>query len=164
MTRKKSVILGPDGKPYVAPKPKVEPKVTVELAGVDVSADVKDYTFTFERHLSPSFGSIYQSLMDSPIRAKHEAKKPLAEAVADQVGALAADFDGVGGAELPQPEPDLHTYADAYASAVKKCRHPNPESTMYARGEFFCPDCQRYFGPEEYKATRDGGLFGRWFS
>jgi hypothetical protein len=167
--KKKPVILGPDGRPYVAPPKKAEPVVGFDAAsgkdstviatadGTVISDEVHSWTFDLSGHLQRS---LYGSLFAGP-RPKLEAKRSLADAVGADVDALTADFDGTGGAELPKPPPDLHTYADAYLSAVKNCRHPNPESTLYSQGEFFCPDCQRYFGPEEYKRTRTGfGWFG----
>ena len=54
--------------------------------------------------------------------------------------------------ELPDTR-DLTTYADAYASAVKKCQHPHLIDTLYGR-EFQCIDCGRYVDPREAR--------GRW--
>jgi hypothetical protein len=146
--KKRPVILGPDGKPYVAPR-----------------SDGMPYTFTTTLPAEPATGVI--GLMQRLIAAEPSArvgpkKETLASAVAAQVAALTATFDGETREEMPKPEPDLHTYVDALASARKKCQHPHPESTTYSKGEWFCPDCERYFGPEEYQRTRTG--LGRWFS
>jgi hypothetical protein len=161
VSKKKPVILGPDGRPYVAPrKPQAESRpvgTKVELAGVDISDSVSSFTFEY----GGSLGSIYGRLFASPERTKKDDRTPLADAVAQQVADLASDFDGQGIEELPKPERDLHTYADAFASARENCQHPDVESTMYARQEFYCPDCRRYINAAEYRRTRTG--FGRYF-
>lgn len=82
--------------------------------------------------------------------------KTFEERIADDINALMKDvvLDGasihVEGIELPTPEPDLTTYQDALARAIKKCPHDNVTNTLYMK-EFQCDDCGKYFNLTEYK-------------
>lgn len=156
--KKKPVILGPDGRPYVAPPKKAvakpEPEPVKDLGPVSTelhSWTLKPY-FDVSRYLtdagrSPLFGGLTAHLSTA-------SKKPaLADAVARDVAALTADFEGASIEELPKAPADLTTYADAFDSARKNCPHENVVSTMYARREYFCEDCRTYI-------RRRPGLFG----
>jgi hypothetical protein len=150
--KKKTVILGPDGKPYVAP-----PKETDQ----DPATQVRETrTIEFNHDITAYTLQRMAGLLGHEPKSGKPREKPLAKAVAEQVAALAADFEGETREELPKPAADLHTYTDALASARKNCKHPYPESTTYAKGEWYCGDCERYFGPDEYARTRNRGIFG----
>jgi hypothetical protein len=83
----------------------------------------------------------------------------LRDAVADQVAALTVDLAGPDGPELPAPERDLTTYADAFASAAKKCDHRDAIETLYGR-EWVCDTCHRVLDREAMRKARGGG--GIW--
>lgn len=155
MSRKRPVILGPDGRPYVAPKaarpapaPKPEP-------APGVADEVHEWTFRLgaidvSRYLTDIGRSPFGSFRIDTAAAK---KPALADAVARDVDALTADFEGAGGVELPRPKADLTTYADAFDSARRKCPHENTIDMTYARREVYCEDCRQY-------VKRPRGLFG----
>ena len=132
---KRKRILGPDGKPYVAPPKPRTTGTEVRLGGQPVGRLV-EFSFNFD------IANPYRQAL----RAGHKSKPPaLADAVEAQVAALTATFDGVGGEELPQPPRDLTAYDDAFASAAKNCDHPDAEDVAYAKREMYCPTCRRYF-------------------
>lgn len=85
----------------------------------------------------------------------------LADCVERQVAALTADFEGVGGEELPRPPVDLTTYVDAFASAAANCRHENTREVMYGR-QWNCLDCKRVLDRAAMRAARGGSswMFG----
>ena len=74
-------------------------------------------------------------------RERYKPASKLADRVLADIEALTADLPMEGGTELPHPAPDLTTYADAYALAVKGCPHKNVYETLYARREGQCQDC-----------------------
>jgi hypothetical protein len=159
----KPVLLGPDGKPWVAPK-KERTGPTPERVAELESAAVVDESYVFPTSLLRSLTLEFNGVsFAGSSESKPKATETLASKVKRQVDALAADFDGQATApELPRPEPDLHTYADAYASAVKKCPHPNLEDTIHSRGEYMCLDCQRYLTTDEVRRAREWNS-GGWF-
>lgn len=140
--RKPVQILGPDGRPYVKPEPPKDesPKVTVTFD----TARVSDHT----GYLSSSslwksmYGSVFGTNPYWAALAGKPDTSPLRAAVAEQVEALTADFEGTGGEELPAPPKDLTTYRDAYASAAAKCDHQDAVEIMYGR-EWLCESCNR---------------------
>lgn len=154
--KRKSPILAPDGRPYVAPKP----KPTVSIGGVDISSDVRSITFHSEPTVLSAvsiLGRYFTSSSETP------QVKPLAVAVADQIGALTADFDGASREELPAPERDLHTYRDAYASAAAKCLHDDAVELLYQR-QWVCDDCGRTLNRDDMRrASHKRGSFWSYF-
>lgn len=172
-TKRGSVILGPDGRPYVAPKPK--PEMSVTVGGVDVSADVKDFTITTARDVASDYlGGAMASYLSKPSiytlffgHSTKPEKKPrsLADAVGDDVAALTADFEGSGGPEMPAPVRDLDTYHGAFASAAANCLHENAIEMLYGR-EWTCDDCGRSIDRAEMTRAREkrgGGMYGYFF-
>lgn len=166
--RKAGVIFGPDGKPLdlqkmarerleaaESQKPK-QPQVVVpfELGGLG-----NNFLQRYLWHPSGMYGVYGITTSDST--NGQSPRRGLADRVADDVGALTADFEGVGGAELPKPEPDLSTYRDALEHAIANCRHNEVESTMYAKGEYQCQDCGKYLSRADMR-KRSGGGFG-WY-
>ena len=153
-------LLGPDGKPldrakYAPPKP--APKATT-VTTAEVSSKPYTYEFNFGSIFGKSFlTSIYG---DDALRSvKAAPRKPaLADAVARDIAALPIPDDFAGHDELPRPERDLTTYADALASAVKKCPHENTVNTMYGR-EWQCDDCGTYL---DLRTMRKLGRLGFW--
>jgi len=76
------------------------------------------------------------------VETSDKPKAVLADAVAQQVGELTADFEGKGRPELPSPPPS-DRYVDAYNSAVRNCNHQGTlQETLYQR-EWQCLLCGR---------------------
>ena len=74
------------------------------------------------------------------VETSDKPKAVLADAVAQQVGELTADFEGKGRPELPSPPPS-DRYVDAYNSAVRNCNHQGTlQETLYQR-EWQCLLC-----------------------
>lgn len=80
----------------------------------------------------------------------HAPKKNdgLRERVANDLAAIhdALPDDWQGHVEVEPVPPELtDTYGVAFASARKNCKHENAYGTAYARGEYQCADCGKYF-------------------
>ena len=121
-----------------------ETKVTT-ADGTPVSTSVRNVTFRFST--SPLMSGL---LAFSGHAVMPEDKAKLTDAVAAQVEALTADFDGTGGEELPSPPKDLTTYRDAWASAAAKCDHQDAIEIMYGR-EWLCESCHRMLNREDMR-------------
>ena len=82
--------------------------------------------------------------------------------VARQVGELTRDLDGWHGvAEMPAPPRDLTSYADARASAVKKCRHEDVNNISYGR-QWLCTDCGKYLDRKAMREARGDIYWWSW--
>lgn len=165
MSKKKPrVILGPDGRPYVAPPKRAVAEA--EVGGGSVIPNAASFSITLDRVSMDRYvrsvliGGSGMNLSTSPTP---DAAETLPSAVARQVGDLTADFEGAGHEELPQPTPDLHTYADALASAMKNCKHETVTDTIHSRGEYFCEDCRKYLSRDDMKKRNAGGGYFRFF-
>jgi hypothetical protein len=158
VSKKRSVILGPDGKPYVAP-PKPAAPVTV---GVD-TAKGTDHTYVMvtESHVqsaSSLFDAVYRSMVGANpygMRITTAQPKDLRAISAEQFDALTEDFDGKGGEELPTPPRDLTTYRDAYASARSNCKHIDAVELLYQR-QWSCDDCGRILNRDDMRRAGYG--------
>lgn len=76
-----------------------------------------------------------------------EQRKELREAVDAQLKELGIRTTGKAPVELPKPPIEVQdTYAYAYATAVRNCKHDGDSiSTRYDRHEYQCSLCQRYY-------------------
>lgn len=162
MSRKQSqrpVILGPDGKPYVA---KAEPKAEAHQPERADGGSVMPTAFIVdEAHVWTS--SWLRGLMygNQPLTATIKRQPADFRAVtAAQVDALTEGFDGHGGEELPTPPRDLTTYRDAYASAAANCKHIDAVEVLYQR-QWSCDDCGRILNRDDMRRAGYGrGYFG----
>ena len=165
MTRKqpqRSVILGPDGKPYVAPtkKPEAKAETPKEDGGTIIP---RSYEFTAD--FGGGSGWMARLLTSSDfgtgvtIKPRHPAKD-LRAITSEQIDALTAGFEGHGGEELPTPPRDLTTYRDAHASARANCKHIDTIEVLYQR-QWSCDDCGRILDREAMRRAGYGrGYFG----
>lgn len=81
----------------------------------------------------------------------------LRDVVGSQLFEMTKDLDDFEGrSELPTDDADLTTYADAFASAVRHCKHENTTNTLYMR-EWKCDDCGKYLDKAQMK-RKNGGL------
>ena len=155
--KKPPVLLGPDGRPLdlekYAPKPEVQ--VQLEAKIESVTGNLQAYAIVDERAAARP-GWIYELLGQvlHSAAAPANAAPSLPERVAQDLEALTADLDFMGRPELPRPKPDLTAYADAHASAVRRCPHENVDLTTFVQREGQCQDCGRYVH------FRSIGLFG----
>ena len=84
-------------------------------------------------------------------------KRRLADVVSEQLEAInaAAPAEWQGRREMPDPTAeDLERYDVAMEYARRHCPHKRSMSTTYARHEYQCLDCGRYF------ERQPSGLFG----
>lgn len=100
--------------------------------------------------------------MRTPIPEVRRVDQPLEAVVARQLGELTADLDGWHGAtEMPRPPRDLTSYADAYASAVRKCKHEDVNNISYGR-QWLCTDCGRYLDRKAMREARGDSYWWSW--
>lgn len=100
---------------------------------------------TSEYSFSITPDMILRAFGQSHVIFRSEAKAALEDAVARQLVEMGIDPEA-GPAELPPPPPEEQdTYTVAFAAAARSCSHENATSTSYARHEYQCTDCGRYF-------------------
>lgn len=149
--KKRPALLGPDGKVIdhrqFAKKPEPPRTTTVTTAGgYDLSSDLLSFKIQY------GAGILGRSIF-GPYPTQAARPRSLADAVADDVDALTAEFDGKGEAELPAPPADLTTYRDAYASAASKCLHADAIEMLYQR-QWVCDDCGRTLNRDDMRRAR----------
>jgi hypothetical protein len=163
--RKPAGLLGPDGKPIdrskYAPKPEPERRAVQSEPPVEPAAP--SY-LDMPNALRNLLGNNPMGLFPRSFIVHPDAlpKGPsLAERVANDLVALGIDTTETV-PELPRPEPDLTSYADALEHAIKTCPHRDVTSTMYARGEYQCQDCRKYLSAADMRKRSSGlgGMFG----
>jgi len=152
------VILGPDGKPYVAPPKKPEPKAdapksdggnVVPSSFVAISDESHVWSSSLLRSLMAGGGSLTIST------GCHKQPGDFRAVTAEQFDALTEGFDGHGGEELPTPPRDLTTYRDAYASATANCKHIDAVEVLYQR-QWSCDDCGRILNRDDMRRAGYG--------
>lgn len=128
-------------------KKKQRPKVTPAVEKVPPSSGTRVFstTFTFDTRRLFGTGPVYT------FRTAGDPA-PLADAVAEQIEDLTADFDGTGGEEMPTPPRDLTTYRDAFESARKKCDHEDAREVLFGR-EWICDSCHRMLNREDIRKS-----------
>lgn len=94
-----------------------------------------------------------------------ETPKPervLGEAVANQIGELVDGLDEFRGIEeMPRPPRDLTAYADAFASAQKRCRHQDVNNVEHRR-TWYCVDCRQHLDYDAMRRVRGDNYWWSW--
>lgn len=94
-------------------------------------------------------------------RANAPVPDLLADRMAEQIGTLTKGFKGKGGVEMAKPEPDLHTYRDAFASAAENCEHDDATELLYQR-EWVCDDCHKVLDRDAMRRARGSRSYWSW--
>ena len=137
-------LLGPDGKQLDVAKYRKPPeKIVLNNQHVD----------QYLQHMMQAYYGDLGGFVIGLTTAEPPKKQgpSLEERVAADLESIEYPEDWKGGEELPQPDKDLSTYADALASARAKCDHTNLINTLYNR-EWQCADCEKYFDLREIQA------------
>jgi hypothetical protein len=147
-------ILGPDGKPYVAPtkKPEVKAETPKADGGRVIPSTIYGIDLGYGHDWTVSWMSRF--ITDELLKSS-AAPKDFRAITAEQFDACAADFDGKGGEELPAPPRDLTTYRDAYASARSNCKHIDAVELLYQR-QWSCDDCGRILNRDDMRRAGYG--------
>ena len=163
---KKKRIYGPDGQPIEKSRYKREPDPEQEAK--DEANKVEDNRVQQSILGRSSIMKMYLDMAGMTIglqpQPTGEEPAPLEQRIAKDLETIEfpEDFES-GKEELPTPDADLTTYADAMASAVKNCPHENLTDTLHNK-EYQCIECGRYFtrleAIENQRRRRSGGWFG----
>ena len=85
----------------------------------------------------------------------------LEEVVAGQLSELVDHLDDFQGFEEMPVTRDLTTYADAFASARKRCRHQDVNNVEHRR-TWYCTDCRQYLDYDAMRRVRGDNYWWSW--